>query len=282
MAEEFFGGSAAELATETNLLRGPQEDAEIIGRLPKGTLLSMLGEVSGNWVKIEVELVNGIEQGWIDERAIKSNVIEDNKEDNESKKSKKVSSKKEKSLNKKRRIPEDEMAVLKRESSFVYGIYGGGNYGILSSSYEEALFQGMGLQGGGFINFFLNRELTLGLEVGGTQLSGSQNTVEANLVKSGTARLVDIAGVFEYLYRDFRFFGALQYSLGVGIADFPIDEPPSASDFSGVWLKVGAGYAIEISQMVNLVLKGFYGFSFNRTYIGFHDFGLSAYLEFRG
>lgn len=279
-AEEFSGGTAAELARATNLLRDPQEDAEIIGRLPKATILNLLGNRSGKWLKIEVELVNGVEQGWVDESALKSTVDEEKttSDENGDRKSDEKKSKR----GKKRAIPEDELAVLKRDSSFVYGVFGGANYGTLDSSYEQVLFQGIGGQGGGLFSFFLNREMTLGVEVGITQLSGAQAPTSTGAVKSGTARLLDIAAVYEYLYRNFRFFGALQYSAGIGIADFPPDQPPSASDFSGLWLKGGVGYSFEISTVLNLVLKGFYGYSFNRVYIGFQNFGVSAYLEFRG
>lgn len=266
------------MATETNLLRGPQEDAEVIGKLPKGTILNLLGQTEGQWVKVEVELINGVEQGWIDESAVKNNSGEETKQGTLEK-----GSEKKKKSGRRRRIPEDEMAVLKRESSFSYGVYGGGNYGTLTLSSQDELLQGMGLQGGGFIGFFIEREMSLGLEVGMTQLAGSQAvSTGTNIATAGTARLIDIAGVFEYLYRDFRFFGALQYSSGVGIADFLPDNPPSASDFSGFWLKVGGGYNVQLSQVMNLVFKGFYGYSFNRAFVGFQSFGISAYLEFRG
>lgn len=278
LAEEFSGGNAAELASDTNLLRGPQEDAEVVGKLPKGTILNLLGENEGSWVKIEVELVGGVEQGWIDEAAIKLET-EDGQTDGKTKKE----NAKKKKPGRKRRIPEDEMAVLKRDSSFSYGIYGGGNYGVMASSYQVELLQGLGLQGGGFVGFFLNRDMSLGVEVGMTQLSGTASAeTAANISRSGTARLIDLAAVYEYLYQEFRFFGALQYSLGVGIADFRINEPPSASDFSGLWLKAGAGYSFQLGQVANLVFKGFYGYSFNRTFVGFQNFGVSAYLEFRG
>lgn len=276
-AEEFSGGNAAELATEAKLLRGPQDDAEAIGRLPKGTVLTLLGENKGRWVKVEVELVDGVEQGWIEQKAIKSSFSEDNEESGQ------LGSKKGRKTKKRRRLPEDEIAVLKREAAFNYGVYGGVNYGILASAYEAPLYQGLGVQGGGFFGYFLTPEITLGAEVGFTQLSGSQaQTANSSLVKSGTARLLDIAGVFEYFYRSFRFFGAVQYSMGIALADFPVNLPPNASDVSGLWVKAGVGYSLALTDVVNLVAKGFYGFSFNRTHIGFQNFGISAYLEFKG
>lgn len=261
------------------MLRGPQEDAEAIGRLPKGTILTILGESKGRWVKVEVELVDGVEQGWIEQKTIKANSFEEIEETGPS------TSKKGKKQRKRKRLPDDEIAVLKRESTFNYGIYGGVNYGILDlvDTPEVPLYQGLGVQGGGFFGYFLNPEMTLGAEVGFTQLSGSQAQASgSSVVKSGTARLLDIAGVFEYFYRSFRFFGSLQYSMGIGLADFPTGKPPSSSSMSGLWVKAGMGYSFKLTDVVNFVAKGFYGYSFNRYYLGFQNFGLSAYLEFKG
>lgn len=277
LAEEFAGGNAAELATEAKLLRGPQGDSQAIGRLPKGTILTLMGESKGRWVKVEVELVDGVEQGWIEQKAIKVSSVEDVEESGPS------GAKILKRIKKKKRLPDDEIAVLKREAAFNYGIYGGVNYGILASAYEAPLYQGLGVQGGGFFGYFLSPEMTLGAEFGFTQLSGSQaQTGNSNSVKSGTARLLDIAGVFEYFYRSFRFFGAVQYSLGIALADFPVNQPPNASDVSGLWIKAGVGYSLALTDVANLVAKAFYGVSFNRTNIGFQNFGVSAYLEFKG
>ncbi|MBM4303746.1 MAG: SH3 domain-containing protein [Deltaproteobacteria bacterium] len=276
-AEEFSGGSAAELSSGTVLLRGAQKDAEVIGRLPKGTVLTILGESEGGWVKVEVELVDGVEQGWIDESAIKG-AEQQELDDNRSQ------AKKKKKKNKKRsRLPEDELAVIKRDPSFTYGVYAGGNFGILSPAYDEVTLQGMGGQGGAFIYWYLSRESSLGVELGVTQLSGSESQpIDSLSVKSGVARLFDVSAVFEYLYQNFRFFGVLQYSKGIGISDFPLDQVESASDFSGLWFKAGAGYSIPLSDVVSLVGKGTYGYSFNRAYVGFQGFFFSAYLEFRG
>ncbi len=260
-------------------MRGPQEDAEIVGKLPKGTILTVLGETEGTWTKVEVELVGGVEQGWVDEKSIKGF------EQQAAEDAKKETSKKTKKGKRKKRLPDDELAVIKRDPTFAYGIYGGGNYGILSSTYSEPLYQGIGGQGGGFVYWFLDRDMSIGTEVGITQLSGSQGTLDPTDTSSsgkGTARLFDIAGVFEYMYQNFRFFGALQYSVGIGIADFPLDAPPSASDFSGFWIKAGLGYAIPLGDLLNLVGKGSYGYSFNREFVGFQNFTFSAYLEFRG
>ena len=55
-----------------------------------------------------------------------------------------------------------------------------------------------------------------------------------------------------------------------------------ASDLSGLWFRAGAGYAIPLSDVINLVGKGSFGISFNREYIGFQAFAFSLYLEFRG
>lgn len=281
-AEEFSGGSAAELVKETNLLRGPQEDAEIVGKLPKGTILTTLGDSEGDFIKVEVELVDGIEQGWISEESVKSS---DQQRKDDEKADKKSDKKNRKGKKKKRqKLPDDELAVIRREPTFAYGIYGGGNYGLLASSDSEELYMGFGGQGGGFIHWFLNRESAIGLQLGITQLSGAQATINPStgLAKTGTARLFDVTAIYEYLYQQFRFFGGLQYSFGIGIADFPPTHPPSASDLSGVWLRIGGGYAFPLSDVVNLVAKGIYGISFNREYVGFQSFGVSVYLEFRG
>jgi Bacterial SH3 domain len=276
-AEEFTGGSAAELEVATNLLRGPQENAEVIGRLPKGTIMTLLGDIKEHWVKIEVELLDGVEQGWVEEKSIKLSSVDENSEFSKNKK--KLSKK-----GKKKSLPADEMVLLRRDSVFNYGIYAGANYGFLTSIYASSAYQGMGLQGGGFLSYFVTRDILLGAEIGLTQLQGTQSVLDpqTQAALSGTARLLDVAAVLEYLYQSFRFFGGIQYSLGIGLADFPPNQPPAPSDVSSVWFRFGMGYSVPLSDVVNLVAKGFYGYGINRSTIGFQNFGLSAYLEFRG
>jgi hypothetical protein len=201
MAEEFSGGSAAELAVGTLFLRGAQKDAEVIGRLPKGTVLTLLGESEGGWVKVEVELINGVEQGWVEESAIKGSEQQEIDDNQSRPKTKKKKNKK------KTQLPEDELAVIKREPSFSYGVYAGGNYGILSPAYEEVALQGIGGQAGAFISWYLSRDYSLGVELGVTQLNGKESQpADPVTAKSGMARLFDISAVFEYLYKRFRFF----------------------------------------------------------------------------
>ena len=279
-AEEVSGGNAAELSVETNLLRGPQEDAEVVGRLPKGTILTVLGDSEGAYIKVEVELVEGVERGWIDGSSIKSSSQQEREDEKAEKKSSRAKKKKRKKL------PDDELAVIHRDPTFAYGIYAGGNYGILVPSFDSEAYRGIGGQGGGFVQWYLSRESAVGLEVGVTQLSGTQSTLDSGgLLKSGSARFLDVTALYEYLYQSFRLFGGLQYSLGIGIADFPSASsggPPAASDLGGLWFKAGGGYAIPLSDVVNLVGKGSFGISFNREYIGFQTFAFSLHLEFRG
>ncbi|MCX6101839.1 MAG: SH3 domain-containing protein [Proteobacteria bacterium] len=277
VAEEFSSGSAAELAVQTNLLKGPQEDSEIIGRLPKGTVLTVLEESKGGFVRVEVELIAGVEQGWVDEKSIKDSSLEVEENKN-------LNQKKNKRRKKKRRLPDDEMALLRREATFTYGVYLGGNYGVLAATdTASSLYQGIGGQGGGFWRYFIEPDMTLGAEVGVTQIQGATAiNQDTNTSLVGSARLLDIAAVYEYLYEKFRFFGAIQYSLGMSLAEFPSDQTYTVSDIGGLWLKGGAGYSLVLNDVVSLVGKGFIGYAFNRNYIGFTTFGLSAYLEFKG
>lgn len=239
--------------------------------------MTVLDESKGGFVRVEVELIDGVEQGWVDEKSIKDSALE-------AEENKNLSQKKNKRRKKKRRLPEDEMALLRRDSTFTYGLYLGGNYGVLAATDSaSSLYQGIGGQGGGFWRYFIAPDMTLGADVGVTQIQGAtainQNT---NTSLVGSARLLDITAVYEYLYQEFLFFGAIQYSLGMSLADFPKEDPYSVSDIGGLWIKGGAGYSINLNEVVSLVGKGFIGYAFNRNYIGFTTFGLSAYLEFKG
>ena len=133
------------------------------------------------------------------------------------------------------------------------------------------------------MSLFLTPEVSLGAEIGLSQIQGSQSAADNSLATAtGGARLMDVAAVLEYQYKNFRIFTALQYSFGIGISDFTVAQVASSSDVSGFWLRGGGGYAFPLSDMVNLVAKGFLGYSFNKSVLGLQTFGVSLFLEFKG
>jgi len=69
--------------------------------------LTVLEESKGGFVRVEVELIAGVEQGWVDEKSIKDSSLEVEENKN-------LNQKKNKRRKKKRRLPDDEMALLRR------------------------------------------------------------------------------------------------------------------------------------------------------------------------
>lgn len=278
-AEEFRAGNAAKLSKKADLRKEPRVGSPVVGRLPRGTILTLTGETQGRFVKVEVELVDGQATGWIAETA-----IEQNKEVSE-KKTDELDSEFEEVTNpvprKKRRraaVPTDESVLLSREPSFNYGIFAGGNYGITNTQFNENIYTGIGYQAGGFFSFFLGNQFTLGAELGYTKVQGTA----IDLTQAGYG-LLDIGVIFEYMPDRFRLFAVAQYSMGLGLSDIPrVIALVGPADVSGVWVKGGAGYALPLSEFSNLVFKAFYGISFTRLPVGFQTIGTTVGLEFRG
>lgn len=272
-------GSAAQVVREVHLKKDPSEDAPSLGRLPRGTILTLKGDRRNGFAEVGVELEQGSVEGWIridalNRRARGEDVeeesdsvrIEEEEEDAEPRPRRK----------KKIAVPQDEGLLLRRDSSFFYGLQAGGNFGILAS--ETTDYMGPGFMAGAHIGFFLDRNIPLRFEVGYLSLSGTaedDTQISIGFLESSVA--------FSYFIEQFELFGALSYAYGMNVSNLPTDLLSfEAADFSKLFGGGGIGYQFSLGEVTDLTLRARYMISFGQDPVMFQTFALQFYFSFRG
>lgn len=270
-AEEKLG-DALELSQETILLNSPKKSASPIGKLPKGTILTFQGEKENGFAFVRVELVDGEAEGWVAEKAIQ--VPKSSEKIQEAAPNAKIVRK---GPPKRSQVPKDEAALIRRELSFLYGVYLGTNFSVINTQFTEGLYTGMGVAAGGHVGFFVDKDLTLRGEFGYSLVNGAG---DGGSVGFG---LFDIGAHLDYNLDRFILSGGLQYSMGVGVGNLPRTITINgAGDASSLWVVLGGGVRFPASEFVSFVLRGRYAISLVRAPIGFQSLSILGYLEVRG
>jgi hypothetical protein len=275
-------GIAAELKQDAELYREPSLTAPSAGKLPKGTILTLAGERKGDFVSVQVELVDGEASGWVKASALADSTADSDEEtpdrDALAPKAGTKTKTKLEPPKKKPFLPKDESLLLRRDPSFLYGIFGGPSFHIVDSQFTNLVYMGVGFHAGGYAGIFLDRSATLKFQVhytapGGTAEDGSTVSM----------RLLDIALLGEIFWKQVRLFGGFSYALGLGFGELPLAWALNSSkDLSSPGLVLGLGYALPVSDILNLIPRFYYSFSFVRSPVGFQHMGLSLALEFQG
>lgn len=244
-----------------------------MGKLPNGTVFTFLGDRENGLAKIRVELEKNEEiEGWISEKLLKAKATEKEPTKAEVEPPKKVNQ-----PTKRGAVPKDEAALLRREPSFQYGIYGGPNFNILSHSGGEGTYNGMGFTGGAFLGFFIDKEVTLRVEGGYSLHNGTGGD---GILSFG---LIDLGVAGEYKIDRFSLFLGLRYDMGIGIGNIPRTVPlETAAELSSLWTDLGAGFRFPINDFTAFVARAKYGFSFVRIPVAFQAFSVLGYLEIQG
>lgn len=174
-------------------------------------------------------------------------------------------------------VPKDEALLLKRDPTFLYGVFLGGNFNVIHTQFTNGPFTGVGFTGGGHAGLFLGKDLTIRGEVGYTLTSGVSDEGNASF------GLVDVGVHLDYSIDRFVVSGGVQYSAGIGIGDISkIIKIGTAADVSSLWGVFGGGIRFPISEVLAFVVRGRYGISFTRAPIGFQTMGVLGFVEIRG
>lgn len=278
----------------TDLRKRPADDSPSLGRIPKGTIVTLTGERQNGFVAVEVELEEGSIEGWLpkdtlnkaarnelppvegDEASEKLPVrrrsdVEPDEEDEE------VLIRPRSRM----RVPKDEGLLLRRDPLFIYGLQVTGGLSMQVPDYTTEEYMGPAFGAGAHAGYFLTRNLPVRAEVGYLLQSSSDST--GNSISIG---FLEFAGSVSYMIDEFEIFGGAQYLYGLSFGEA---APPALNklivgpeDFSSIYIMGGLGYRIPVSDVTSLNLRGRYSFSFLRAPIGFSLFTLQAFLEFRG
>ncbi len=272
-----------------DLRKEAEENAPLLGRVPKGTVVRYQGKSKNGFVQVEVELVQGSVAGWLPVMAAPKRFQEESTavvdaEDSQDKLRRSDDTEESEVTSRPSRrvkVPSDEGILLRREPTFFYGVQAGGGAALLDAGVVSAdYFVGPSLFGGGHVGYFLSRAIPVRFELNYNLEAGSEPTRKIAPISVGFVH----AGVsISYLLEQFEMFGGLSYGIGISVSDIdPKIKVAGPQDFSSVFFNAGAGYIFNLNDITNLALRLRYDFSFNRAPVGFQSIAGLIYLEFRG
>ena len=241
----------AALIKEAKLLSSPGVGSVPLGVLPEGSIVEVVGPRESGYLEIRVELEDGqYVRGWVEEQLVGGVPTERIARPDPTRPGPGPKPKgKSKIL-----IPMDEAVLLRRDPTFFYGIYGGGNYSFLQSpSVDYQDFGGqLGLEGGFFLYPFFPLRFELGYDfVQGASPNGT----------FVTAGLVDAGLIGAYRFDPFEVSLGLRYLYGASVSAVPTDIqlPGGAPDLSSAYLTAGVGGHLRLSTVSSIGLRlGYY------------------------
>ncbi len=276
--------------TQIDLRSEASDSSDSLGRIPAGTFVKPYSQREEGFRKVSVELEGGETlDGWIREEALQIRTsqgargsrtpadLPDLEHPDRVEKHDRVV------------VPQDEAILLHRNPTFLYGLEGGMNYGIVKVANDTSgtSYAGLGFVGGGYIGLFLTPTLPIRLEVMLSQINGTSNYAVAGST-TGTGvnygfNFLDVAVIPTLLVHPFEFFAGLQYAFGLGLSYAPPGvNINGAGDLSSLGVQGGVGYRFNIGYNTDLSLRLRYELSFQQTPFVLQAIGLLIAIEFQG
>jgi hypothetical protein len=273
-------GSAAQVVREVHLKKDPSDDAPSLGRLPKGTILTLRGDRRNGFAEVSVELETGSIDGWVRIDSLNKRARGEDVDDGSSERIRIQEGEEEVDVPRPRSriaIPKDEGLLLRRDSSFFYGVQVGGAFAITQSASTD--YFGIGLVGGAHLGFYIDRNLPMRVEVSYLQQNGAAQ--DGTFIDLG---FIDTALSASYVIDRVELFGAIGYAYGISTSDIADTSVTfeSPSDLSTVFAGGGVGYAFPIGEVTDLAIRARYMFGFLQTPVAFQSITLQFYFQFRG
>ena len=278
----------AEITRDAELYKQPKDSGPSHGVLPKGTLLRLTGQQESFYYSVEVELEQGVIEGWVKEGFLNLEQQQKEKKKRESigadgfpppvdpkKAGEAVPAKKRAKL----RVPKDEGLLLYRQPTFFFGAHGGGTYSIIPAI-NGSTFSGAGFSLGVHVGTFLRQNIPLRIELGYSNQGGADASGNP-----ASFAFMELGATCGYLYEGFEFFGRLHYGLAISVSNLPGGLNTTfgpVSDLSSLWIGAGAAYRIPVNEMSNLSIRGLYSMSFLQSPFIFHMLGLQMVFDVNG
>ena len=236
-AEEM--GDAAKTLSITTLFEESSSNSKVIGKLPTGTTVRFKGSKVPPLVQIEVELESGWVTGWLTESVLDF-------EGRAAEKAIEVKSKKPPG------VPVDEISLVQREPIFLYGFYGGSNYG-LAAPVQGGSFVGSGLLIGARAGFYFDKQSLFEVRIDYEEVGGANYGVNGgrgsfgyfNILALYTRRLAPI---------ELNFLGGVAFGLSVPDSLTPSRDITSPGDLTSPVIGAGAETHFQITELVLLQL----------------------------
>ena len=264
----------SQLIQTSPLLLEPYEGAQVLGELPKGTIVSSSGTTHGEYTFVDLELDKDKTAGWVKTKLLKNvsfaipqKALSKNSGLSESESKNKIY------------LPLDEVVVLHRDKEMFYGFLLGGNLSIITAQTNSNIYLGPGALIGGELCFFLNQHTAVGA-IGYYQLIAGTSPVDNLNLAFGLANL---GGIAHYYFNEWGIFGSLQYGMGLSAADIPNGVSlVSIELISSIWGMAGISYDLPLSSLVTLELRLSYGLSFMQIPFTFQAVTMGGALLFGG
>lgn len=262
------------LKSSAELRRSPSNGSASFGRLPEGSILTFEGQSQRGFMEISVELEDGsIKKGWVNEDQIESS--DDVPLESLRKPDKPLDVKK-----KRMEVPEDEQLLIKRESSFFYGIHAGAQYSMMQTEKSQLLYTGVGFMGGAQIGTYLGKNFPARFEV-----TFSQENGEGEDLVSLSFNFLKTAAMVGYQVRSFELSLGFQYIFGMGISDLPRSVSATlvdATDLNSPGMVAAMGYRFSTGGPVEWTVRLRYDLSFLQTPFTFQNVALTVALDLGG
>ncbi len=248
--------------------------------MPKGTIVTQKGERKDRYHHIEVELEDGVVDGWVAEEALS----EASRGNDPDKKVAKDEDEEEVPRERVRpsnrlRVPKDEGLLLRREQSFFYGLHIAPELSILTTDLSPDVYTGFGYSVGAHIGIFSGPSLAFHVETNYTMVQGIGNT-NGKQLQFG---FFDVNAQVRYLIERFEVGGGIQYSMGLSFNDIPPELGyATPMDMSTLFGLVTVGYRLSMNEVLTIALRARYGMSFTRAPVAIQRIGFDAFFEFGG
>jgi hypothetical protein len=257
-------GDLIKIKKVSELRKNPSATSESFGKLPAGTVVTFEGQILKGFVSVSVELEdNSSRTGWVLEEELDLSA-DDAAAESLQKEEKAEGVVKRKKL----RVPEDEQILIRRETTFFYGLQAGPNFSIISAASNGLYYNGIGFLGGGYLGTFLGKNFPGRIEVNFNQRNG------ANANDASTTGLsfgfLDVAAIGSYTMKAIELSGGLQYSFGLGLSQVPSGTVlQTAQDLSSAAFVLGAGYRFTGGQGLDYLVRLRYDLLFNQNVFTF-------------
>ncbi len=283
-------GDVAKVTKQTPLLREPTPDAQVLGQLPKNSVVRLLLEVRNGFRFVHVDLEEGELEGWIKIEDLGHEDDEDIVESTRIKHPEKLLESPSPPRQKRRpKIPQDEMWQADREKWFYFSFLGGGNVGFSSTAVSPSVYFGPGFELGGEAGMTLTDKITAGFQVTYSLISGtSGSTVSSGAGGPGGLNLqfgfLNAGAIGKYHFSSFYAFSVLRYAYGISALDVPasVVSYTGPSSLSSFWLQAGGGYRYPLSPIMDLEGRLSYGISLLQSSFIFQAFTAMLVLSFSG
>jgi hypothetical protein len=273
-------GDVGQVTKETDLRTSPSATASSLGRLPKGTIVTQKGDRKDRFYRVEVELEDGVVEGWVAEDALtEASRGEDEDDAGKEKRSAPEDPAEKDRPSSRLRVPKDEGLLLRREQTFSYGLHVTPDFCILETDIDTDLYTGFGYTAGAFVGIFLSPSLAAHVEANYAMVQGVGDT-KGQLLQFG---FFEVNGQIRYLIERFELAGGVQYSIGLSLNDVPPELGlTGAIDMSSLYGIASVGYRIPMNEMMTFVVRARYAISFLRAPVAIQKAGVDLALEFGG